>query len=172
MTNEFETGAFQGKLAQIVNEVFAAMFSDSAEALERDEEIEVGYAASVCFVGEWTGALVVRCGIVTAENLTRQLLKRLTISPEDVPDAMGELANMIGGNLKSVLPSGVLLSVPSVALGNDLAVRIWGGNESTSSKFSSHAGPFEVTLVRMTDKNPAAIPGGSQSGPPANRRAC
>lgn len=60
---------------------------------------------------------------------------------------MGELANMIGGNLKSVLPPGVALSVPSVALGNELAVRICRGGESNSTCYACDAGNIEATLV-------------------------
>jgi len=43
-----------------------------------------------------------------------------------VRDALGELANMLAGNLKSVLPSGVVLSMPSVIEGSDYSLRICG----------------------------------------------
>jgi len=48
------------------------------------------------------------------------------MTDEDVRDALGELANMLAGNLKSVLPSGVVLSMPSVIEGSDYSLRnLW-----------------------------------------------
>src|SRR5664279_3671280 len=46
---------------------------------------------------------------------------------DDVRDTMDELANMLGGNLKSLLPRGVVLSMPSVVAGGDYSLRICGG---------------------------------------------
>ena len=46
----------------------------------------------------------------------------------DVCDAFGELANMIGGNLKAVLPSKVEISMPSMVQGIDYSLWICGGN--------------------------------------------
>jgi hypothetical protein len=59
---------------------------------------------------------------------------------------------MIGGNLKSVLPHGVALSMPSVVAGSDYALRICGGNaESERLAFNSPAGSFWVTLIRLPE---------------------
>ena len=68
---------------------------------------------------------------------------------EDVRDSLGELANMVGGNLKSVLPPGVALSMPSVVDGSDYALRICGGNATNTVAFSSALGIFWVTLVQV-----------------------
>ncbi|MEO5922298.1 MAG: chemotaxis protein CheX [Bryobacteraceae bacterium] len=148
MTPVFQVTAHQLELDQIVEAVLDVMFSASSAPSGVEQPGTNSYTATVGFVGEWRGAVLVQCGIPTAEELARRLFKLDTISHEDVADAMGELANMIGGNLKSVLPPGVMLSVPNVALGGDLAVRICGGNESKSTLYRCEAGVFEVTLVR------------------------
>ena len=41
-----------------------------------------------------------------------------------VRDVLGELANMIGGNLKCVLAGGLRLSMPSVVDGTDYSLRV------------------------------------------------
>jgi CheY-specific phosphatase CheX len=150
MMKTLQVTAHQLELDQIVNDVLNVMFSASSAPSTAEQPGNNSYTATVGFVGDWRGAVLVRCGIPTAERLARRLFKLASISDDDVADAMGELANMIGGNLKSVLPSGVLLSVPNVALGGDLAVRICGGNDSKSTIYTCEAGTFEVTLVRTS----------------------
>jgi CheY-specific phosphatase CheX len=148
LTTGLQVNAHQFELNRIVSDVLDVMFQVNSQPFGEQRPGDDSYTATVSFVGEWRGALLVRCDISTAEQLAQRLFKMQSVNADDVADAMGELANMIGGNLKSVLPPGVLLSVPSVALGSDLAVRICGGNETKSMLYSCEAGDFEVALVR------------------------
>ncbi|MGA2716017.1 MAG: chemotaxis protein CheX [Bryobacteraceae bacterium] len=70
------------------------------------------------------------------------------VNDDDAHDALGEIVNMIGGNLKSVLPHGVGLSLPSVVKGKDYAYRICGNHRRETLAFDSCAGKFCVTLVQ------------------------
>lgn len=68
-------------------------------------------------VGPWTGAVVLTCGRSTAEALARCLLAEHAppvLDDEDVADGMGELANVVGGNVKAVLPGPSVLGLPEV----------------------------------------------------------
>jgi hypothetical protein len=68
-------------------------------------------------VGPWTGAVVLTCGRGTAEELARCLLAEHVppvLDVEDVHDGMGELANVVGGNVKAVLPGPSVLGLPEV----------------------------------------------------------
>ncbi len=68
-------------------------------------------------VGPWTGAVVLTTGCDTAAELTRALLGEHApeeIEDEDVDDALGELANVVGGNVKAVLPGPSVLGLPGV----------------------------------------------------------
>lgn len=67
--------------------------------------------------GPWNGTVVLTVGRETAVELTRCLLKEHApevLEPEDVEDALGELANVVGGNVKGVLPAPSLLGLPEV----------------------------------------------------------
>ena len=152
MSSVIDVSAYETDLERIAGDVLAVMLSANSTLLRDTDDSIDGYTSSVGFVGQWKGALLVRCGAGTAQNFARRLLNESFVTTGDVADAMGELANMIGGNLKSVLPPGVLLSLPSVALGGDLAVRICGGNQSHSSKFSCEAGAFDLTLVHVIER--------------------
>jgi chemotaxis protein CheX len=68
-------------------------------------------------VGPWTGSVVLTTGRRTAEELTRALLREHSpevLEHEDVVDAFGEIANVVGGNVKAALPGSSGLSLPDV----------------------------------------------------------
>jgi chemotaxis protein CheX len=68
-------------------------------------------------VGPWTGSVVLTTGRRTAEELTRALLAEHSpevLEHEDVVDAFGEIANVVGGNVKAALPGSSGLSLPDV----------------------------------------------------------
>ncbi|MGY1803306.1 chemotaxis protein CheX [Blastococcus sp. SYSU D00922] len=68
-------------------------------------------------VGPWTGSVVLTCGRATAEELSRCLLAEHAppiLDDEDIADGLGELANVVGGNVKAVLPGPSVLGLPEV----------------------------------------------------------
>lgn len=73
--------------------------------------------ARVSISGAWRGAVEVRISRALAARLVREVLQAEPCSTDDpdVRDIVGELANMIGGNLKALLPEPCSLSLPSVA---------------------------------------------------------
>jgi chemotaxis protein CheX len=109
---------------------------------------------AVYFAGIWSGAVLIECPLSMAFEFTARLMRipKPIQFDNDVYDALGELANMIGGNLKSVLPRGVSLSMPSVVEGSNYSVRVCGSNRNKRMAFDSPDGPFWVTLVE-TDNN-------------------
>ncbi len=72
--------------------------------------------ASVQIRGGWSGELVLMC----SQRLARRAAGIVFDVPpdgasgDDVSDALGELANMIGGSVKALLAEGASLSVPIV----------------------------------------------------------
>jgi len=78
----------------------------------------------VDIVGPWTGTVVLTTGRETAADLTRALLGEhapAELDEEDIADAFGEIANVVGGNVKAALPGPSALSLPDV--GDAPAVR-------------------------------------------------
>jgi hypothetical protein len=66
-------------------------------------------------VGPWNGVVVLTTGRETAAQLTRCLLREHALEvldAEDVDDALGEIANVVGGNVKAVLPGPSVLGLP------------------------------------------------------------
>ena len=74
-------------------------------------------SAWVDITGPWTGSVVLTCSPATARSLTENVLMSrppAVVDDEDVADALGELANVLGGNIKSVLPGESRLGLPRI----------------------------------------------------------
>ena len=73
--------------------------------------------ASVVIRGGWSGFVVLEMGRGTALEAARVMLdleEGDDLEPEEVADAVGELVNIIGGNVKSLLPTAASLGLPQV----------------------------------------------------------
>jgi len=152
MEQTFQIETFQEDVSRIAADVFQTMLSleiwpDSSAA---DLSVEV-VTAAVYFAGDWKGAVLIECTTSQAFEFTARLFSSAPPRHmnDDVRDAIGELANMVAGNLKSVLPGGVGISMPSVVEGKNYSLKICGGNLSTRLRFQSSSGPFAIILVEM-----------------------
>lgn len=114
--------------------------------------------SSVSITGSWTGYVMYASSNAAARRAAAAFLAMEVdeVSADDVSDVLGELANIIGGNVKAMLPSGALLSLPQVMLAPDNttvypnAVRIsgvygiWEGEPVSISMWQSQPDNREV----------------------------
>lgn len=86
-------------------------------------------AAVVQVSGDLDMAVVLTCpsGLARKAAAAMLAMEPEDASPEDVQDAFGELANLVGGGIKNRLPGSNKLSVPSVAEGTRVSLRMAGG---------------------------------------------
>ncbi|MBI3206321.1 MAG: chemotaxis protein CheX [Myxococcales bacterium] len=68
--------------------------------------------------GGWDGAVAVGCSSSLARQLTGAMfqVEPDVVSTDELADAIGELANMIGGNIKGLMPGPSKLSLPAVTI--------------------------------------------------------
>jgi chemotaxis protein CheX len=135
---------------RIAKEVFGNMVDLYVEATDMPWEPQTEIVTSaIYFTDPWQGALFVECAINLAFAFTSRLMgiETPTAVDEDVCDAMGELANMIAGNLKALMPANVGISIPSIVRGHDYAVRLRGGTVLSKTAFESEVGSFRLTLI-------------------------
>jgi chemotaxis protein CheX len=104
------------------------------------------------YAGPFQGATLLQCAPEEAYEFTRRLMGvPLPCSfDDDVRDSMGEITNIIGGNMKPILPHGVALSMPSVVEGRASALRICSNAPLLRLAFSCQAGVFWVTIVGLS----------------------
>jgi CheY-specific phosphatase CheX len=107
-------------------------------------------AATIHFAGNWSGVLVLEVNRSHACLFAARFLsiEEPEAVDDDVRDVLGELANMIGGNLKSTLAPGAVLSIPEVIDGNGFNLRICAGTSSERQAFACDNGVFWVSLIQ------------------------
>jgi len=107
--------------------------------------------------GAWNGLVVLNCGLDFAAKAARIMFNFHDEKPTtaDIQDALGELANMIGGNLKALLPETCHLSLPAVVEGADYSVRFPGARLVTRVPFRSGEHPLTVSLHEREDRKAA-----------------
>ena len=113
---------------------------------------------SVRITGAWNGKLDVRCTPSLARRAAAAMFAcdQDGLSEEEVRDALGEIANMAGGNIKALLPQPNALSIPVV-------VDLDAATPAPSSgvclvQFACDADPLSVQLVDQTNQEAKVTP--------------
>ena len=91
----------------------------ASDAHEKTRTHGESLCASVSITGAWHGHVVVSCSAQAAQHAAAALLAMdvAEVTQQDTIDALGELANIVGGNVKSTLPSVCAISLPHVITG-------------------------------------------------------
>jgi chemotaxis protein CheX len=146
--------AIAADIEDITRTIWATIFD---LPLEPGDQHELGPESSVTSCvqidGEWHGALVLKCPMSLAETLTQQMFQaesRSDIGVAEVRDALGELANMLGGNVKALLPGPSQISLPAVAVGSDYELSVVGTSEMARISFRCDGEPLLITLLRRS----------------------
>ena len=112
----------------------------------------------VQITGAWQGAVTVDCSTRLARRIAALMfgIDPDAAKTEEIRDALGELTNMTGGNIKSLLPSPCALSLPTVAEGLDYTISFPGGRLLSQVAFDCQGEPLLITLMEK-DEELAAV---------------
>lgn len=110
-------------LTQIVGDVFTGLLGTEVEppfVAPHGKDI-LPVSATVSVSGGWTAQVVFACSDSLARRVAGDLLEvePAAVSDDDVCDVLGEVANVIGGNVKSVMPGPSALSLPRASLAGE-----------------------------------------------------
>jgi len=137
-------------LTQIVQSVFTTMMDIEVHPGDASwNQIGDRMTSIVYLTGDWNGAIMLECNPPMACHFAGRIL---CMDPpecvdDDVSDVLGELANMIGGNMKSGMSAGIRLSMPSVMNGRDYDLRICGSEVQERLAFQCSEGHFWVAVL-------------------------
>jgi chemotaxis protein CheX len=117
-------------IVDATQEVFSTMVMMDAEddypLQEPVQRFKCSITGMVGFAGIYSGVISVHCPVDLALKITSNMLGiDCDEVNEDLNDAIGEIANMLGGGVKQVLSKGgqdVKLSIPTVISGEDYTV--------------------------------------------------
>lgn len=111
--------------------------------------------------GAWKGVVIVESSVELARSMACGMLGvgGETVTDDDLQDALSEITNMVGGNIKSLLTSPSYLSLPRQAgaspMGTD-ALPAESGAEQTApltmlsqTTFLCHEQPLRITVCQQ-----------------------
>jgi CheY-specific phosphatase CheX len=143
-------------LSTAVQCVFDIMVGLDVETRGYEVPAEDGVLTAIVHItGEQSAAVVIHCPASQACKFTgRFLAKDAPVAVnEEVLDVLGELTNMIAGNIKSKLMPDAQLSIPSVFEGSDgMLSLLWKGAQR--KMFNTEVGSFwvSITLAQTPDQ--------------------
>lgn len=109
------------ELGEIVEQVWSSFLDGEIIAMPGDDVSaarDQQMVASVSISGEWTGHLMIVAGKECAQLIASNMFQMEPgeISTAEVADALGEIANMVGGSVKGMVGVAAALSLPQVVL--------------------------------------------------------
>ncbi len=145
------------EIIQIVRTIWTSILNLPIEALPEDSPFEAvsgrSFTACVQMTGDFEGATLLYCSSRLALQLTSIMFQEEPedLSIEDLQDALGELTNMIAGNIKPLLPGQSRLSLPSVVDGSQYQINVPGSRQLQRLQFSCLGEILGITLqIRLT----------------------
>lgn len=101
-------------VAQVWNEVIGHGLRERRRACQHGDCDGAGQHVVIGIKGDWNGDVHLHCPLGTARELAASFFRRPIdqITGEDVEATLLEVANILGGNLKSALPGSNHLSLP------------------------------------------------------------
>jgi chemotaxis protein CheX len=152
----------EDSLTALLGDVWGSLLGEDAALEPAEHEPAPGsWVGRVHIDGAWRGTVAVALGPAAARALAEALLadpdERATSAPgeDDVRDAVGELANVVGGNVKALLEEPHRLSLPEAGPGladppgHGVALR-------RSFRWGPH--PITVTVLRAGAPESPASP--------------
>lgn len=133
-----------GYVIGATKEVFSTMVmmevTDSFPLKELVSRFKCSITGMVGFAGTYSGVISIHCPVALALKITSNMLGvDCDEVNDDLNDAIGEIANMLGGNVKQVLSKGgldVKLSIPTVISGEDYTVNSLSDNDCVVVPFA------------------------------------
>jgi len=123
---------------------------DSSES--GNSENDFALAGCVQITGAWEGTVTLDFPISLAKQVAAIMFNLDCDEVENslLQDALGELTNMTGGNIKSLLPEPCYLSLPAVAF-TDSNMRVPGSEPVTNVTFKCSGENFRVSLLKKLE---------------------
>jgi chemotaxis protein CheX len=125
------------------------------------KKVDTGRTLTACvqLAGAWEGSVLLYCTQELARRAAAVMFGTTVeaVSGEEVEDALGELANMTAGNIKTLLPRPCELSLPAVVDGIDYRLAIPGSRVSSKVLLECEEEPLLVTLLEREANSKATV---------------
>ena len=106
--------------------------------------------ATVSMTGDCAASVVVRCGDQLAEQLAAKALglDESALVADDLHDTVGEVANILAGNVKAMLDGEFVLSLPAVSDGTAEPIEVGRDHVVGDDHFVCNGGHLAIACRR------------------------
>ncbi len=140
---------------EIVSTVWNSMLGMPAErapalaALDLKNIAQHVFTGVIHVTGAWDGAITVQCSSRLAEVAAHRMfgVAREQLTTPELQDALGEITNMVGGNIKALFPEPCRLGLPIVIEGGDYRLRLSGGRLLHRRSYSADSETVVITVL-------------------------
>lgn len=163
---------YQERISGAVTDVFDTMFSLRLEPAKKVTAATLSgmrNVASVCFAGDATGVVSIHIDLELSRRMTAGMLGMQPDELEgdgEIQDMLGELGNIVGGNLKSALTDTGLrcaLSTPSFTTGADFMIETLNLERYERFAFALEAHTVFVEMgIKVSELVKASTPAGKE----------
>jgi len=119
-----------------------------------EENSDSDITTCVLISGAWKGMVVMNFHLKLANAVAIKMfdLKDEKPTDEHLIDAVGEMINMIGGNLKALVPQPSFLSLPIVSM-NGHSILFPCTREVCKSVFNCKGQQFKITVLQSSEQS-------------------
>ncbi|MDX2194257.1 MAG: chemotaxis protein CheX [Gemmatimonadales bacterium] len=145
-----------GLLVGIVTAVWEEMLDlplsvrDDGDELDGAEQHGDILTGVIHIVGDWNGTVA----LAAPPSLATEFASRMLAAPPEaltkleIEDTWGEMVNMVGGNLKALVPPPTQLSLPAVIAGQSYAYRVPNGRTLNEVTFACLGRRIRLTVIQ------------------------
>lgn len=142
-------------LVALVDQTWQTLFGDSACESDASGASAWEIRSDIVIRGAWNGLVTVLLPASTAEQIACRMLdaKPGEISADEIRDAAGEMVNILGGSLKSILPQPSSLGLPEVSNHDSRETDRFGAGDSHNVNFVWGDTQFSVIIRTSAELN-------------------
>jgi len=152
MSDEFDVGA---EIVKSVKDVFATMLMIDLESeppvVNEKVAVQSNLTSMIGLGGGIRGMLAIHCPKIVATDITASFLgMEVTDMDEDVKDAIGEIANMVAGNLKVAYASqdiNLELAIPTTIVGDSFTISGMVNSQRVVAPLKMNGNPFWIEYM-------------------------
>ncbi|QPJ66037.1 MAG: chemotaxis protein CheX [Candidatus Nitrohelix vancouverensis] len=149
---------YNEEIIQYTRDIWSQILGLDVQPTEEDFKLESAnntLSGCVQIMGAWKGSVILICPVPLARKAAAIMfsIPEEQASQEDIKDALGEITNMTGGNIKSLVHSGdeqCVLSLPAVAF-SDNEMHVPGTKQVSRVNFKQENQTFVVCLMKKVD---------------------
>jgi len=143
----------EGRLSNAVETIWSTMLgleANLSQTMMAGRLKATTMTGCIYITGAWRGAVKVECSSGLARRVAAIMFgaDACDVTSDQINDALGELTNIIGGNIKALLPEPSHLSMPAVTEGTDYLFSVPGSRPMAEMSFTCEGKPFQVTILQ------------------------